>query len=184
MQLAATCFFEFGLATTGAIHSIVLQSLKKKHANKLLVVMLAVLGLIGITLVFWQRPLDLSADEAPLNQILLPPQSVGGDIFMDGGSVWVRIVDRGGSAFDLAFPYDHAGTGTKYLTAFHGAGCSSDPGAVAFKNTERAKDVALLLLQRYSAGNDDGAARAYVYLSEPRFPAFPDFLRRIAGAFK
>lgn len=140
---------------------------------------IAVAFLTGISLILWKRPLDLSADEVPLNRIALPPQSVGGDIFMDGGSVWVHIVDRKGSVIDLKFPYDASGKGTKYLTAFHGAKNGSERGAVAFKNADRTKEVALILLQQYGNMAEPGTARAYNNLSEPKLPEISRFLREI-----
>ena len=156
----------------------------KTKRRRHIILVITVPGLVGITLTLWQRPLDLSADEKPLNGIALPPQSVGGDIFMDGGSVWVHIVDQEGTTFDLAFPYDHFGRGTKYLTAFHGAASSSDPGAVALKNPDRAKEVALVLLRRYGDTGHGGTARAYGCLSESKFHEVSNMVRKIGSTFR
>ncbi len=98
---------------------------------------------------------------------------------MDGGSVWVHIVDRKGSVIDLKFPYDDSGKGTKYLTAFHGATNGTGKGALALKNVDRAKEVALILLQQYGDMAVPGTARAYNSLSEPKLPEISESLRNL-----
>ena len=145
-----------------------------KKRRYLLLTLLLVLG-AGQFLLFWNaREIDLSSDEAPFNRIAMPPQSVRGDYFMDGGSVWVHIVDRNGKTIDLVFPADNSGglTEPKYERALHvsmnysGDGSVSfwDPPPIPLRDPQRARDIALDLLRVY--GKDDGAARAYDWLSK------------------
>lgn len=102
---------------------------------------------------------------------------------MDGGSVWVRVVDQAGNTIDLAFPYDHSGGKTEYTTAFYGAMNSSHPGAIALKDPKRAKSITLVLLRRYGNISEDGTKWAYDNLSERDFwnpvDFFQDMIHRI-----
>lgn len=102
---------------------------------------------------------DYSADEPPFNAMALPPRSIHASIYMDGGSVWVGVVDRNGRKHDVAFPYDHRTSG--YSGAFHGVKHATEPGAKPLSNPARAKAIALELLARFG-GRDEQLAHAYL----------------------
>ncbi len=136
----------------------------------LCIVLLAfLLGSVALTL--HERDLDLSGDEAPFNSIALPPETVKGDMYMDGGSIHVMVVDAGGKEFDFAFPYDyHSKAGTHYGKAFHGAPLSMQPGAIQLHDPERAKEIVLNLLYRYTDPDDRFTVNLYDTLAENEIP--------------
>ena len=125
---------------------------------------------------------DLSFDELPFSRMALPPRQVSGGIFMDGGSVFVRVTDRNGIVYDLAFPYDHRSGG--YPAAYHGALDGTSRAAKQFKDSRRAKVIALNLLNQYGGGSES-AKEAYDYLSGNHDSIFGRFNRDgIRGVFK
>lgn len=110
----------------------------------------------------WQRELDLTGDEPPFNSIALPLRSVRGDIYMDGGSVWVGVEDHKGAVYDFVFPIDNKTE--DYPKAFHGIKRPSDPTGVPLADPARARQIALHWL-RHVERRDDGIDRALDYLS-------------------
>jgi hypothetical protein len=138
-------------------------------------------GGIGFALNGRPEPLDLSEDEFPFNSIKMPPRSVEGDAFLDGGSVSVTVVDQGGKTFHFAFPHDSSKGGSAFNEAFHGAGHVTDPGAVPLRNVARAKEVALGLMDDYGGTELDGL---YYHLSETEPPFHNEALHGLLSAFK
>ena len=116
----------------------------------------------GTAIWHWSSDDNLASDEPPLNLIAMPLRSVRGGVWMDGGSVWVGVVDSKGASFDLTFPYDHATKG--YPQAFHGVKEPYAKGAVAFKNSPRAREIALGWL-REAGGSNEYVDEAFDYLS-------------------
>lgn len=117
--------------------------MKRKHWFLLLAaVLIAACGFAW----FWkQGPLDLAKDEEPFPSIAMPPKSVFGQCYMDGGSVAVLVIDRNGAKHEITFPFDRGSIRNPYPTAFWGN--INDPKMVPFKNPVRAKEVAIRLLR-------------------------------------
>jgi hypothetical protein len=109
-----------------------------------------------------QSDIDLASEEPPFSAIVLPLKTMRGDIYMDGGSVWVGVEDSSGASYDFVFPYDHKTEG--YPAAFHGAMEPYAPGAVPLSNPPRARTIVLNWL-RESGRHDEGLERAFDYLS-------------------
>jgi hypothetical protein len=133
----------------------------KKH---LITVVGTVILAAGITAIVWHSRSEpnLAAEEPPFNSIALPLRSIRGDIYMDGGSVWVGVEDRNGVSYDFIFPYDHKMKG--YPAAFHGAKAPFAPAAVPLANPSRARSIVLGWLRR-SDRNNEGLEIAFDYLS-------------------
>ena len=128
---------------------------------------------------------DLSGEEAPFSSLAMPPRSVTASMFLDGGSISVRVVDAKGGIFDFAFPFAyHAGAGTAYSKAYHGAEHSSEPGAIAMGNPKRAKELALLLLDRYADKNDRFTMGSYYALAEREPPLSVKLYHGIRSKFR
>lgn len=130
-----------------------------------------VLLLAAIALILHKEDLDLSGDEAPFESVALPPRSVKGTMYMDGGSIWVIVVDAEGKKFDFAFPYDHhPKAGTHYGEAYHGASLSMQAGAKRLRNPLRAKEVVLSLLYHHADPSDRMTAGTHDTLAEREVP--------------
>lgn len=122
---------------------------------------------------FWKpAPLDLSKDEEPFRSIAIPPKSVFGQCYMDGGSVAVLVMDRNGAKHEITFPIDYDGIRNPYPTAFWGN--INDPKMVPLKNPVRAKEIAIRLLRDHGThllfpetGDFDSTAAALNALSNP-----------------
>lgn len=138
-------------------------------------------GGVGFALSGRPKPIDLSEDEFPFNSIKMPPRSVEGYSFLDGGSVAVTVVDQGGKTFYFAFPHDSPRGGSAFNKAFHGAGHASDPRAVPLKNAARAKEITLWLLDRFGAVEREGL---YYHLSETRPPFSKKVRHGLLSAFQ
>lgn len=144
--------------------------MKRKHAILLIAaVLIAACGLAW----FWKPgPLDLSKDEEPFRSIAMPPKSVLGVGYMDGGSVAVLVIDRNGAKCEITFPIDYDGIRNPYPTAF--AGNINDPKMIPLKNPERAREIAIRLLRDHGThlkfpetGDFDSTAAALDALSNP-----------------
>lgn len=128
--------------------------------------------------------LDLSAEEAPFGAIAMPPRSVKATMFMDGGSVWVIVIDRDGQTLNFAFPYNHSTSGSRYPTANHGANHAIEPSAIALKDSNRAKEIVLSLLERYREPNDDGTYGTYLQLAEREPDLASKIVHKVLNPFK
>ena len=143
----------------------------KPHLRIGLCILLFGLLLAAVALILRKDDLELSNDEAPFNSIVLPPKSVRGDMYMDGGSIHVNVIDADGKDFDFAFPYDyHSKAGTHYRKAFHGAALSMQPGAIQLHDPERAKEIVINLLYRYADPDDRFTMSLYDTLAENEVP--------------
>lgn len=82
--------------------------MNKKMRNNLMMPAGGVLFLSAVVILSWwpKPPLDLSKDEALFPSILMPPKAVYASGYMDGGSVFVLIIDRSGTEHELTFPID------------------------------------------------------------------------------
>lgn len=126
--------------------------------------------------VFWKPlPLDLSQDELPFRSMILPPQKVFGDGYMDGGSVGVVVIDRSGTQYEITFPIAYGKINHPYPTAFYGN--FNDPMMVPLKNPERAKQIVIRLLSEHGtklsspaiSPDYDGTQMALRALSNPSY---------------
>lgn len=137
---------------------------------------LLILGMSGliagivILLALQKEPLVLSKEEAPFPSIHMPPQAVYGSGYMDGGSIGIVIVDLSGARHDLTFPIDYNGIRNAHPSAFFGT--MNDAKQIPLKHPERAKEIALRLLDEYGKEfndpySDDETALARRSLSSP-----------------
>lgn len=133
---------------------------------------------------FWkQGPLDLSKDEEPFCSIAMPPKSVFGQGYMDGGSVAVIVIDREGKHHEVTFPIDRGSIRNPYPTALWGN--VHDPTMIPLKNPERAKEIAIRLLRDHGTSTaspatdgKDTTAAALSALSNPPRTSWAGRLRR------
>jgi hypothetical protein len=149
--------------------------------------LIGVLLTVGGTAIFLRyRPdtLDLSKDEPPFNAIIMPPRSVSADVFLDGGSVFISVIDRTGTNFSFAFPHKAATGTSNFNEAFYGVVHATDPGAILLKNPTRAKEIGLLLLKNYSGFSNESATAIYYHLSETTPPSRTKLLWRFRSIFK
>lgn len=165
------------------------MKLPKKPGTFLIIGMtVLLLGMLSLFLLA-KGSLDLSKDEDPFPSIIMPPQAVYGGGYMDGGGVGILIVDHSGAKHEFTFPIDCDGIRNAHPTAFFGN--MNDPNPVWLKNPERAKDIAIRLLDEFGKEMNDpsidwnhGAARARRTLASPpnvvAIRAY-DKLRRVFG---
>jgi len=134
--------------------------MKKRHIT----VVGAVILSTGIAAIVWhsRREINLAAEEPPFNSIVLPLKKIRGDVFLDGGSVWVGVEDSNGASYDFAFPFDYDTKG--YPSAFHGAKQGYAAGSVPLANPSRAGTIVLDWLEQ-SERNDEGLEFAFRFLS-------------------
>lgn len=124
---------------------------------------------------FWKSPLDLSHDEEPFNRMTMPPKSVMGDMYMDGGSIVVHVTDQAETHYELTFPIAYGKIANPYPTAF--SGNINDRKTIPLKNPERAKQIAIRLLRDHGsnppnpdlAEDYDGTANAIRSLTNPTY---------------
>jgi hypothetical protein len=127
--------------------------MKNRKYLLLAIVLLAAAG--GFSARLLKHSSDYSLDEPPFNTLAMPPKSVKSNIWLDGGSVSVSILDRDGKACELVFP---VGRGLRHKTAFYGAYVPNDPKAKQLKHPARARSIALELITRYDPEGQDGSA--------------------------
>lgn len=154
----------------------------KKSAYLLIASAILAVGCAAAAIWHWSPAPNLASDEPPLNSIVMPLRSVRGSIMMDGGSVWVGIVDSKGVSFDLTFPYDH---GTKgYPQAFYGVKVPYAKGAIPLSNSVRAREISLIWL-REARGRDESVDESYDYLSGWKHSVFERVQREgLRGIFE
>ncbi len=143
-------------------------------SRKRVIIGLGIAFLAACAVMLWPKPpLDLSKDEAPFNAIAMPPRSVQGGMYMDGGSIGVTVTDRTGARFEFNFPIEYGKIADPYPTAFFGN--INDRKQVPLKDPARAKRIAIRLLTDYGVpttspdedyGGTAGARRA---LSNPPY---------------
>ena len=136
-----------------------------KRPRTILLILLALL-IVPLVLMMWpEGPLDLSKDEEPFRSMALPPQSVTGDIIMDGGSVLVMLIDRNGHQSVFHFYIDKQRVINRHPTA--GYGIEFNGKETPLKDPERAKMITIRLLKDYGNNRDEGITRAINGLSNP-----------------
>jgi hypothetical protein len=116
-----------------------------------------------IAFIVWKShaTIDLSKEEAPFNSIALPLKSVRGNGMLDGGpTVIVLIMDSKGDSYKFVFPNDP----DLGRDGYHGAFDPFAPGAVAFKDSSRARTIVLQWLSAVRE-KDEGTEFALKYLS-------------------
>lgn len=120
-----------------------------KRRNFLLIVS-GVFLLSAVILLMWPaEPLDLSKDEEPFKSMTLPPKTVYGLGYMDGGSVAVVIIDQLDVRYEITFPIDYDGIRNAHPTAYNGN--INDPKMILLKDPARAKAIAIRLLDEYGS---------------------------------
>jgi hypothetical protein len=130
--------------------------MKRKHA-----IVLAIAPLL-LACVLWmlrhESALDLSNDEEPFRSMAMPPKTVLGESYMDGGSIAVIITDRNEVHYEITFPIDYHGIRNAHPAAFHG---NINQKMVLLKDPARAKQIVLRLLRDHGAGASDPATGGY-----------------------
>ena len=116
----------------------------KRFKPFLIAGMVVLLAALLWSLLMPEGPLDLSKEEDLFQSISMPPQAVYASGYMDGGSVGVLIVDHLGARHELSFPIDYDGIRNPYPTAYFGN--LNDPKMIPFKNPERARQIAIRLI--------------------------------------
>ena len=130
--------------------------MKRRHA---IVLAIATLLLACVLWMIWHEgPLDLSNDEEPFRSMVMPPKSVLGESYMDGGSIAVIIVDRNEVEYEITFPIDYHGIRNAHPTAFHG---NINQKMIPLKDPARAKQIVLRLLRDHGARANDPATGGY-----------------------
>jgi hypothetical protein len=105
----------------------------------------------------------------------MPPKSVMGDMYMDGGSIIVHVTDQADTHYELTFPIAYGKIANPYPTAF--SGNLNDRKMIPLKDPERARQIAIRLLRDYgtnlpnpdSDGDYDGTANAIRSLTNPTY---------------
>jgi hypothetical protein len=108
---------------------------------------------------------DLASDEPPFNSITLPLRSLKGDGGIDGGNVWLGIVDSKGATFDFIFCYDNKTNGYSKVFYYPSVPLGIIAShAVPLANPDRARAIALTWL-RQNENHDERQEGALNYLS-------------------
>ncbi len=106
--------------------------------------------------------IDLAKEEPPFNSMALPLKRVNGDIMLDSGpTVCVKITDSKGDSYKFVFPNDPE----LGRDGYHGAFEPYAPGAVAFKDSSRARTIVLQWLSQVRE-QDEATELAFKYLSQ------------------
>ena len=117
-----------------------------------------------------RTPLTLEDEESELAQISLPLKGITGDMILDGGSVYLEIIDSRNQIHKFAFPIKGGvgGVGGSYPTVLSGTAHASIAPGVPMVDSARAKVVLLSLLEKYHKPLDKGALRVkYALLGRP-----------------
>ena len=133
----------------------------------MLLPILALLLAVPLVWMLWpEGPLDLSKDEEPFRSMVLPPKSVEGTFYMDGGSVTIWVTDQHDVRRAITFPIDHNGFFTRYSSAYDGE-IPDHWEKAALKNPARAKAIALRLFREYGDKNAPYYRETLDMFSEP-----------------
>lgn len=111
-------------------------------------------------------PVDYSKEDEPFRSMAMPPKDVFGTIWMDGGSVSIRITDRNGRIHEFILPYDHTDPWVPYPKAYSGV---FDMNGYLGKGTpiwdaERARFLAIRLLENHADRNREEIRITLSYL--------------------
>ncbi len=130
------------------------QSAESMKYRKLTFFLVAVsLVLISITMLFRKpAPLDFSGDEEPFRSMVLPPKSVIGLSYMDGGSVSMLLIDKSDLEYYITFPITYDGILNSHPKAYSG---EINGPMILLKNPARAKVIALRMLKEYGIKDDE-----------------------------
>lgn len=109
-------------------------------------------------------PIDYSKEEEPFCSMAMPIKSVYGDVYMDGGSVVIRIVDRNDKKVQLDYIYDHSSPSAPYTKVCYGNEFSGEFSAIPLKNAERARMLGIRLLNNHGTNRVSGGAARYLRL--------------------
>ena len=114
-------------------------------------ILLGILGILtvgtGILVLRFRHP-DLSQEEAPIARISVPLRTIDGHSYMDGGSVYLEIVDREGVKHEFVAPIV-GGVGGTYPVILSGTTSPRSSKGIPLKDTQRAKEALLGLISRY-----------------------------------
>jgi hypothetical protein len=115
-------------------------------------------------------PLDLSKDEEPFRSIVMPPKSVIGLYYMDGGSVSMRLIDKSGREYYITFPIDYDGVLDSHPKAYYG---EINDSLVLLKNPARAKVITLRLLNDFGIKDDENSSTSIAIYELSEFYGVP-----------
>ncbi len=101
---------------------------------------------------------DLSGEEAALARISVPLKSISGDMYLDGGSVYLQVVDAKNEEHDFAFPVSN-GAVVSYPVVLSGTVHSTIAAGDPLADPVRAKKVLLELIERYRKKDEIGVIR-------------------------
>lgn len=158
-EMICSFFISIGAIAAGRRYKIL--AMKRRHF--LLIALTMLLVAVTIAVLIPPAPLDLSHDEEPFKSMVLPPKKVLGFGYMDGGSVGVQLIDKTGAVFDVSFPIDYDGIANAYPTAWQGDMNHLSPKPL--KDPDRAKTIAIRLLEKYGDKSDEDSVRAVKALS-------------------
>jgi hypothetical protein len=124
-----------------------------KRLKPILVLAAALLLIVPLALSLRKpAPLDLSKDEEPFKSMVLPPKSVIGLYYMDGGSVSMRLIDKSGIEYYITFPITYDGILDSHPKAYYG---EINDSMVLLKNPARAKVIVLRILKDFGIKDDE-----------------------------
>lgn len=152
--------------------------------RSILLTLVALLVLVPLVLMMWpEGPLDLSKDEEPFRSMVLPPKSLKGSCWMDGGSVSVEVIDHEDGHHEITFPIGQRGSPTPYNTAYNGAFRDSEQ-MIPLKDPARAKEIIIRLLKDYGR-KDDKYLQGVLYSLSGQLPSVPvQWILRIKELFQ
>lgn len=146
----------------------------------LLVSVLLALFVFVVSKIQANHDFDFSEEEYPISEIVFPIKDISGDIYMDGGSAYVVIVDENLVRFEFVFPKKDPNA-IRYNSAMFGAVHDSDVSAKKFSDERRAKEIVIRILNKYRKKNDGGAARVFYGLREKKPFFYEDWKLQYEG---
>ncbi len=146
-----------------------IESMKRR--KPILLIAASLLLVIPFAL-FMRKPaaLDLSKDEEPFRSMVLPPKSVIGLCYMDGGSVSMRLIDKSDREYYITFPIDYDGVADSHPKAYSG---EINASLVLLKNPARAKVITLRLLKDYGIKDDENTSTSAAIYELSEFYGVP-----------
>lgn len=95
-------------------------------------------------------PPDLSQDEPPFCDMVLPPRSVKAEIIADTHGFLITVVDRIGGPYEFIIPGESARP-----SLYYGARSLQDPAARPLVDDARGREICLRLLTEYRSVGDE-----------------------------
>ncbi|RYD31956.1 MAG: hypothetical protein EOP87_13730 [Verrucomicrobiaceae bacterium] len=121
-----------------------------------------------------RRPPDLSQDEPPFCDLVLPPRSVKGEMIPGGDGFLITVVDRNGGPYEFIVPRT-----TTNPSLHYGARNLRDPAARPLSDDARGRDICLRLLTDYRRFGDETSMEIQHALAGDK----PAYLTRVVYRF-